>query len=149
MASTSSTNSGSSITTSDAAAKPRVWSLAGAYNAGPLSLSLGYELHQDFYNNRTTALPTAAAQFSRVTRSGWHISGAHLGNGLKLGLTYRRKLTLAWARKAYQLGAEWKISGRTRCASATPWLMTPRPRRVAPSRWSSGRSGSVLQRRQA
>jgi predicted porin len=131
MASTSSTNSGSSITTSDAAAKPRVWSLAGAYSAGPLALSIGYELHQDFYNNRVaaangtvntagTALVPAvagtAATFSG-DESGWHISGAYtLGNGLKLGATYTQQEadTGPGANaevKAYQLGAEWKISG--------------------------------------
>jgi predicted porin len=130
MASTSSTNSSSSITTSDAAAKPRIWSLAGAYNAGPLALSIGYELHQDFYNNRVAAaagtVSTAgvavagtvgsAATFSG-DESGWHISGAYtLGNGLKLGATYvsMEADTGIGANaevKTYQLGAEWKISG--------------------------------------
>ena len=113
MAATSSTNSGSSITTSDAAAKPRVWSLGGAYKAGPLDLAVGYELHQDFYNNRTAG---TAATFSG-DESGYHLSAAYtLGNGLKLGFTY---VTMeadtgvgANAKsKNYQLGAEWKISG--------------------------------------
>jgi predicted porin len=114
MASTTSTNASSSITTSDAAAKARVWSLAGAYKAGPLELSIGYEMHQDFYNNRTTALPTAT--FSG-DESGWHISGAYtLGNGLKLGMTYTQQegdtgVNQDSEVKAWQLGAEWKISG--------------------------------------
>jgi predicted porin len=127
----SSTNSGSSITTSDAAAKPRVWSLGGAYKAGPLELSIGYELHQDFYNNRVAAangtVNTAGTAFVASTvgsaatfsgdESGWHISGAYtLGNGLKLGAVWTEQEADtgpgADAKvKAYQLGAEWKISG--------------------------------------
>jgi predicted porin len=130
MAATTSTNSGSSITTSDAAAKPRVWSLAGAYKAGPLEVSIGYELHQDFYSNRVAAaagtVSTAGAAVAGTVgsaatfsgdESGWHISGAYtLGNGLKLGATYTQQegdvgVGADAEVKAYQLGAEWKISG--------------------------------------
>jgi predicted porin len=130
MASTSSTNSGSSITTSDAAAKPRVWSLGGAYKAGPLELSIGYELHQDFYNNRVAAaagtVSTAGAAVAGTVgsaatfsgdESGWHISGAYtLGNGLKLGGVWTQQeadtgIGADAEVKAWQLGLEWKISG--------------------------------------
>ena len=113
MAATASTNSGSSITTSDAAAKPRTWSLGGAYKAGPLDLAVGYELHQDFYNNRTVG---TAATFSG-DESGYHLSAAYtLGNGLKLGFTYitmeaDTALGANAKSKNYQLGAEWKLSG--------------------------------------
>jgi len=133
MAATSSTNSGSSITTSDAAAKPRVWSLGGAYKAGPLELGLGYELHQDIYNNRVAAaagsvgtagggntiiagVAATPATFSG-DESGYHLSAAYtLGNGLKMGFTYIAMeadtgVGATAKNKAYQLGAEWKISG--------------------------------------
>ena len=130
MAATSSTNSGSSITTSDAAAKPRTWSLGGAYKAGPLDLAVGYELHQDFYNNRVagaagsvstagvaTAGTTAAPATFSGDESGYHLSAAYtLGNGLKLGFTYiameaDTALGANAKSKNYQLGAEWKLSG--------------------------------------
>jgi predicted porin len=130
MASTSSTNSGSSITTSDAAAKPRVWSLAGAYSAGPLALSIGYELHEDFYNNRVAAaagtVSTAGAAVAGTVgnnatfsgdESGWHLTGAYtFGNGLKLGATYVSMeadtgVGATAENDAYIIGAEWKISG--------------------------------------
>jgi len=127
MAATTSTNSSSSLTTSDANAKPRTWSLAGAYKAGPLDLSIGYELHQDFYNSSVTpvatlsttgvALGTPTVSTFSGDESGWHISGAFtLGNGLKLGAVYTRQEadTAVGANAentAYQFGAEWKISG--------------------------------------
>ena len=130
MAATSSTNSGSSITTSDAAAKPRVWSLGGAYKAGPLELGLGYELHQDIYNNRvagaagtvnTAGTATAGTTATNATfsgdESGYHLSAAYtLGNGLKMGFTYIAMeadtgVGATAKSKNYQLGAEWKISG--------------------------------------
>jgi predicted porin len=130
MASTTSTNSGSSITTSDAAAKPRVWSLAGAYKSGPLDLAIGYELHKDFYNNRvaaaggtvnTAGVAVAGTVGSAATftgdESGYHLSAAYtLGNGLKLGATYiameaDTAVGATAKNKAYQLGAEWKLSG--------------------------------------
>jgi len=130
MAATTSTNSSSSVADADAASKPRVWSLAGAYKSGPLEVSLGYELHQDFYNNRvaaaggtvsTAGAPVAGTVGSAATFSGdetgYHISAAYtLGNGLKLGFTYvdmeaDTGVGLTAKNKAYQLGAEWKISG--------------------------------------
>ena len=127
MAATSSTNSSSSLTTSDAAAKPRIWSLAGAYKAGPLDLSIGYEQHTNAYNNAVTPVATlsttgvalgapGAATFGG-DESAWHISGAFtLGNGLKLGAVYTRQEadTAVGANAentAYQFGVEWKISG--------------------------------------
>jgi len=127
MAATTSTNSSSSLTSSDAAAKPRVWSLAGAYKAGPWDLALGYELHQDFYNNSVTAvagLSTTGVSLATPTtatfsgdESGWHLSGAYtFGNGLKLGVTYIQMEADTGPganaeSKNWQLGAEWKISG--------------------------------------
>lgn len=127
MAATSSTNSSSSLTTSDAAAKPRVWSLAGAYSAGPLALSVGYEVHTNAYNNSVTpvatlsstgvALGTPTVATFAGDEEGYHISAAYtLGNGLKLGFTWTEQEAdnapgLTSKNQAYQLGAEWKISG--------------------------------------
>ncbi len=104
MAAFSSTNSSSSVTTSSAVAKPRVWSLGGAYKAGPLALSAGWEQHTKFYAGGGD-------------ESAWHLSGAYtLGNGLKLGATFTEQeadnaIASTSKNKAYQLGAEWKLSG--------------------------------------
>jgi len=127
MAAFSSTNSSSSLTTSDAAAKPRIWSLAGEYKAGPLALSAGWEQHTKAYNNSVTpvaGLSTTGVSLGAPTvatfagdETGWHISGAYtLGNGLKLGATYTKQEadTAVGANAentAWQLGAEWKLSG--------------------------------------
>jgi len=130
MAAFSSTNSSSSLTTSDAAAKPRIWSLGGSYKAGPLALSAGWEQHTKAYNNGVAAaagtVSTAGAAVAGTVGSnatfagdetGWHLSGAYtLGNGLKLGVTYTQQEadTAVGANAeatAWQIGAEWKLSG--------------------------------------
>ncbi len=127
MAAFSSTNSSSSLTTSDAGAKPRIWSLAGEYKAGPLALSAGWEQHTKAYNNAVTpvatlsttgvALGTPGVATFAGDETGWHLSGAYtLGNGLKLGATYTQQEadTAVGANAentAWQIGAEWKISG--------------------------------------
>ena len=113
MGAFSSTNSASATTTSSAGAKPRIWSLAGAYKAGKLELSAGWEEHTGAYPN--VAAP-GAATFSG-DETGWHISGAYtLGNGLKLGATFTEQeadnaVASTSKNKAYQLGAEWKLKG--------------------------------------
>jgi predicted porin len=130
MAAFSSTNSSSSLTTSDAGAKPRIWSLGGQYRAGPLELSAGWEQHTKAYPNgvaaaagtvSTAGVAVAGTVGSNSTfagdESGWHISGAYtLKNGLRLGATYTKQEadTAPGANAentAYQLGLEWKISG--------------------------------------
>jgi predicted porin len=130
MAATTSTNSSSSLTTSDAAAKPRVWSLAGQYRAGPLELAAGWEQHTNAYSNgvaaaagtvSTAGVAVAGTVGSNSTfagdESGWHLSAAYtLKNGLKLGAVYTKQEADTGPganaeNTAYQLGLEWKISG--------------------------------------
>lgn len=133
MASTSSTNSSSSVTTSDPGAKPRIWSLAGAYKAGALDLAVGYEKHTKAYSNATAAAAgrvgtagggtTLIAAVAAVPATfagdedGWHLSGAYtFAQKVKLGATYTRQeadtgIGATAENTAYQLGAEWKIAG--------------------------------------
>lgn len=113
MAATSSTNSSTATTSSSAGAKPRIWSLAGVYKAGPLAIGVGYEKHTKAYAN--------AAQPGNATwagdERGYHVSGSYtLPMGLKLGgeFTDQKADTAAGANakvKVYHLGAEWKLSG--------------------------------------
>ena len=113
MASTSSTNSSTATTASSTAAKPRIWSLGGAYKAGPIDIGVGYEKHTKAYPN--VAQPGLATYAG--DERGYHVSAAYtLPMGLKLGATFTEQKadTAAGANakvKVYHLGAEWKISG--------------------------------------
>ena len=104
MAAVSSTNSSTGVTSSAPNAKPRISSLAGAYKQGGLDLGIGYEQHSKAY---------AAGG----DEDGYHLSAAYMfGNGLKLGAVYTQQdadtaVGATAKAKAYQLGAEWKISG--------------------------------------
>jgi len=71
--------------------KPRVWSIGGTYSAGPLSLGIGYEEHDDFgFTNAVTDLKD----------KGWGAGGAYtFGGRIKVGVTYLRR--------------EWEIAGST------------------------------------
>jgi predicted porin len=130
MAAFSSTNDSTNVTTSDAGAKPRIWSLGAAYKQGALQLGMGYEKHTKMYNNRvagaagtvtTAGVATAGTTATNATfagdESGWHISGAYnVTKGLKLGLmvTEQKSNPSAGAEaknRAMQLGAEWHLSG--------------------------------------
>jgi len=104
MAAISSTNSSTGVTATAANAKPRIFSLAGAYKAGPLDLAVGYEQHSKAY---------AAGG----DEDGYHVSAAYtLPMGLKLGIVFTQQeadVTAASTAevKAYQIGADWRISG--------------------------------------
>lgn len=126
LASTSSTNSSTGLTSTDAAAKPRIWSLAGTYKGGPLELAAAYEKHTKAYNNSTQAaasLSTAGTTLATPTvatfagdESGWYLAAAYTLGSVKLGaqLTEQKADTAVATNakvKAWQLGAEWKIAG--------------------------------------
>ena len=128
-ASTSSTNSSTGLTTSAADTKPRIWSLAGTYKAGPLELAAGYEQHTKAYSNGVAAaggtVSTAGAAVAGTVgsvstfagdESGWLVAAAYQLGSVKLGglLTEQKADTGIGANakvKAYHLGAEWKIAG--------------------------------------
>ena len=128
-AAVSSTNNSTNITTTAAQAKPRIWSLAANYRAGPLQLGAGYEKHTKAYNNgvagaagtvNTAGAPVAGTTAVAATfagdESGWHVSGAYTLGSVRLGaLATEQKADTGVAAnakvRAYHLGAEWKISG--------------------------------------
>lgn len=136
MAATASTNSSTGLTATAPNAKARVWSLAGAYAQGPLSIGVGYERHKNFYNNGTpgtgaiSGLANGTTTFAVAAvnptvagdESGYHVSVAYtFGGNVKVGGTFTEQKadTLAAAAvaanevkvKAYHLGVEWKLSG--------------------------------------
>ena len=104
MGSMSSTNSSTGLTSTSAVAKPRIWSVAGSYKAGPLDLGAGWEQHTKAYAGGGD-------------EDGYHLSVAYtLGNGLKMGFMFTEQQadTAVGATaevQAYQLGVEWKIAG--------------------------------------
>jgi predicted porin len=57
-------------------AKPRVWSLSGLYNNGPLQIGLGYEKHVDFGNGNVGDAAVAATP-GNVTFVGAPVAGAN------------------------------------------------------------------------
>jgi len=109
MAGFSSTNNATGLTGSVVGAKPRIWSLAGAFQNGPLSLGAGYEKHDKIYNNAvakveqtyTVAAASAAAtiKIAGVTavpatmtgdEEGMHLSAAYTIGGAKIGAVWSR-----------------------------------------------------------
>jgi len=90
--------------------KPRVWSVAGTYTAGPLAAGLGYERHTD-----------AGAHQAGVTTGtddhawGFSIAYTFMGN-LKVGFTYldadyEMGGGTDMSKRTWTLGGEWNISG--------------------------------------
>lgn len=127
-AAASSTNSSTGLTTSAADTKPRIWSLAGTYKAGPLELAAAYEQHTKAYNNSVQAVATLTATATGVApgattvstfagdESGYLLAAAYQLGSVKLGglMTEQKADTGIGANakvKAYHLGAEWKIAG--------------------------------------
>jgi len=128
----SSTNNSTGITSNAQDAKPRVWSLAGTYKAGPLELAAAYEKHTKAYSNRTAAAAgavgtagggatiiaaTAAAEPTFAgDEEGYLLAGSYQVGAVKLGALYTHQeadTALATTAKAsaYHVGAEWKLAG--------------------------------------
>jgi len=107
MVSTSATNTATSATTAQVAAKPRLWSLGGTYANGPLNIAAGYEQHSDF--------SPAGVPFSGRDK-GWHLSGGYVVGPVKLGAIYtRQKFEPSPGTdlqvNVWQLAADWHIVG--------------------------------------
>ena len=133
MGSTTSTNNATARTNNAANAKPRVWSVAGTYNNGPLFLSAAYERH-----TKISSLTSAAASSPPVAvvavpagafagdEDGWLVGGSYTFAGkFKLGGMYTRQSwdttglpapfpvgSVGESRvRAWQVGMEWAIAG--------------------------------------
>jgi predicted porin len=87
--------------------KPRVWSVAGTYVGGPLSVGLAYEKHKDvgLFNVPGPDLED----------TGWGASVAYTWGPLKTGVTYMNReyetLTGDLDHDTWTFGAEWQIAG--------------------------------------
>jgi predicted porin len=111
--------------------KPRVWSVAGLYNAGPLAVGLGYERHVDAGAHQGAAascgLTSTAPGAITCTAStvptvgldddawGFSISYVFMGK-LKVGFTYldadyETGVGASMSKKTWSLGGDWNISG--------------------------------------
>lgn len=93
-------------------AKPRVWSLAGTYTAGPLGIGVGYERHDEFgaFSN------APAAGTGDLDDRAWGISASYrFGNvlvgGTYLDAKYEMGAGTELKKRTWTLGAEWAIQG--------------------------------------
>jgi predicted porin len=91
-------------------AKPRVWSFAGTYTAGPLGIGLGYEKHKQFG-------AYSPASFTNTDDRAWGVSAAYTFAGkVKVGATYldARYETGPFTdlkKKTWTLGVDWAVAG--------------------------------------
>ena len=87
-------------------AKPRIWSVAGLYNNGPLALGLAYERHVDF-----------GATGGSNDDHAWAASGSYVFAGkVKVGGSYNRQNYdlgpgVSADKSAWTLGVEWALAG--------------------------------------
>jgi predicted porin len=110
MGAFSSTNSSTATTTTSAGAKPRIWSLAGVYKAGPLDLGIGWQKH-----SKQIGANGAPGAFNG-DEHGYHLNGAYKFGNVKVGGAYTKQTAeLAAGRdadyKAFHLGAEIGLGG--------------------------------------
>lgn len=103
MVAMSSTNSATNDVSSAANAKPRSWSAAGTYTAGPLAVGIGFDQHDKFY---------AAGG----DESGYHISASYKFGPVKVGGVWTKQEwddTAATNGEvdAWHLGVEWALGG--------------------------------------
>lgn len=102
---------GTASTTAAVNGKPRVWSLAGQYSAGPLYLSTGYERHSEF-----GAAATAAPGLGDQDDKGWFVAASYTWGPVKFGGVYTQQkfqpsATTTAKVKAWTAGVDWKIAG--------------------------------------
>jgi predicted porin len=86
--------------------KPRLLSIAGKYENGPLLISAAYERHNQYYANAVT----------NGDERGWLIGAQYtFGGNVALGGMYtEQKADLAGGNakvRAFQIGVDWKLSG--------------------------------------
>jgi len=88
--------------------KPRIWSIAGTYAAGPFGIGVGYEKHMEF---------GVMGSAVNLDDRGWGISAAYtFGGNIKVGGTYLdRKFETAAGRevkgRTWTIGVDWAIAG--------------------------------------
>jgi predicted porin len=96
--------------------KPRMWSVAGTYNNGPLYVTLAYEKHSNF---------SAGGGAYGGDDKAWHAGIAYQFGPVKVGLLYVDRNTTCPARPIWtSKPGTWRLSGtllvRTLCAAVTP-----------------------------
>jgi predicted porin len=86
--------------------KPRIYSLAGKYENGPLLITLAYERHNEYYANAL-----AAGDEKGFLIGAQYTFGGNIAVG---GMYTEQKAELAGATakvQAWQIGVDWKIQG--------------------------------------
>jgi predicted porin len=106
----------SSTSSIDTAAneKPRVYSFAGQYSAGPLFVSAGYELHNEFNGGTTGGVANREGD-----EKGWFIGAAYTWGPVRFGGQFtKQKIEMGTAAAptesrvaAWHVGVDWRIVG--------------------------------------
>jgi Gram-negative porin len=106
-AATTTVNNATNKVQSAAQDKPRVWSLAGIYNNGPIAASLAYEKHVKFYAAPSFAGDETAwlAGFSYNIAGRFNVGGMYTQQKWETGPGLEGKV------KAWQIGVDANISG--------------------------------------
>jgi len=97
--------------TANSNAGPRIWSLAGTYQSGPLGIGLAYERHESM------GAPVPAPNQGDLDDSGWGLSASYtFGGNVKVGATYldteyENSATTKLKRKTWTIGVDWRIQG--------------------------------------
>jgi predicted porin len=99
---------GTTVTSNANNTKPRVYSIAGTYNKGPLGLGLGYQRHVDFGTFNTVGA-------AELTDRAWGAAARYRFGPVLLGATYMdRKWEQAdgdLKNRTWTVGAVWTIAG--------------------------------------
>ena len=133
--STTAANSATARSSTDANAKPRLWSVAGQYVNGPLQITAAYERHNSHLGATSVAVANPPAAIGAIAAGGfsgdesaWLVGGAYtFGGKFKLGGMYTRQQwdtvggvgifavpvgAVGESRvNAWQLGFEWAVAG--------------------------------------
>lgn len=101
-----STANATATTNGSTSAKPRIWSVAGLYDNGPIALGLGYERHTGF-----------GVVGGSTDDHAWAASGSYTFAGkVKVGGSYNRQnydqgAGVSSEKKSWALGVDWNVSG--------------------------------------
>lgn len=95
--------------------KPRLWSVAGHYDSGPLYLGVGYERHND-YNPGNIGIGTTATTYAGGTDDNWTLVGGYKVGPVSVRGMYSRSEydvtnTTGVSAKGWGLWADWALGG--------------------------------------
>ena len=92
-------------------AKPRVQSISGIYNNGPLGIGLAYERHQQFGSSGVIGTATAGNDRGWGLSAAYKFAGKVKVGGTYLDTNYETGPGQSLGKKTWTLGVEWNVAG--------------------------------------